>query len=81
MSRADYNSLKEGTSLSSSEAFDTAAPLNSGEWSADGTQWRGTVPSEGTLHIHVVAYPSAHYTLIIRRLSAAVKGAEVIASD
>jgi hypothetical protein len=56
--------------ISASGAFETAEPLSRGEWAANGTEWRGTIVTTGTVYIYVVAHPSAHYTLTIRRLSA-----------
>jgi hypothetical protein len=56
--------------ISTGDAFETAEPLSTGEWSANGTEWRGTIATSGTVYIYVVAHPSAHYTLTLRRLSA-----------
>ncbi len=53
--------------VSGDKAFDSAEQLAYGTWSQDEHAWTGTLQDGGNLYIHVVAHPSAHYTLTIRR--------------
>ena len=40
-----------------------AEPVKFGEESAGGKRWTGKIPKTANYYIHVVAHPSAHYTL------------------
>ena len=53
--------------ISEGKTFETAEPLAHGTWSRDGREWSGTMKKTGRVFIYVVAHPSAHYTLTIRR--------------
>lgn len=53
--------------LSADPDFGGGSPLSNGQWSRDGKRWTGTIDESGVLYLFVVAHPSAHYTVTIRR--------------
>lgn len=64
--RHDEGNRAEAT-VSARAAFEDAEPLASGAWSLNGEQWVGTIQETGPVYVYVVAHPSAHYTLSVRR--------------
>jgi hypothetical protein len=53
--------------LSASPDFGAGESLPSGRWTRDGRRWVGTIDKSGVIYLFVVAHPSAHYTVTIRR--------------
>jgi hypothetical protein len=73
--RAEGGNRAEAT-VSTSATFEGAEPLPGGRWSADGREWEGTIEQTGMIYVYVVAHPSAHYTLTVRRNTSRAAGGE-----
>jgi hypothetical protein len=63
--------------VSESDDLGSAAPISTATVTEGGRRWTGRVGAAGVLYVFVVAHPSAHYMLTVRRLAA---GAEPKAS-